>query len=43
MLLHALRFSSGYCVLGVTLEPDLLVLIAALAAAGSSQVSYTHL
>lgn len=41
MLLHALRFSSGYCVLGVTLEPGLLVLIAALAAAGSSQVSYT--
>jgi len=41
MLLHALRFSSGYRVFGVTLEPGLLVLIAALAAAGSSQVSYT--
>ncbi len=41
MLLHALRFSSGCHVFGVTLEPGLLVLIAALAAAGSSQVSYT--
>lgn len=41
MLLHALRFSSGHRVVGVTLEPGLLVVIAALAAAGSSQVSYT--
>jgi phosphatidylglycerophosphate synthase len=41
MLLHGLRFSSGCSILGVTLEPGLLVLIAALAAAGSSQVSYT--
>jgi phosphatidylglycerophosphate synthase len=41
MLLHALRFSSGDSILGVTLAPGLLVLIAALAAAGSSQVSYT--
>jgi phosphatidylglycerophosphate synthase len=40
ILLHTLRFSSGYCVLGVTLAPGLIVLIAALAAAGSSQVSY---
>jgi len=41
MLLHALRFSSGYCILGVALGPGLLVLIGALAAAGSSQVSYS--
>lgn len=42
MLLHALRFSSGYRVFAVTLlEPGFLVLLAALAAAGSSQVSYT--
>jgi len=41
MLLHALRFSSGCHVFGFTLEPGLLVLIAALATAGSSQVSYT--
>src|SRR5512139_2427269 len=41
MLLHTLRFSSGYRLFGVILEPGLLVLIAALAAAGSSQISYT--
>jgi phosphatidylglycerophosphate synthase len=41
MLLHTLRFSSGCNVLGVTLGPGLPVLIAALATAGSSQISYT--
>lgn len=40
MLLHALSFSSGCLVLGIIMHPGLLVLIAALAAAGSSQVSY---
>lgn len=40
MLLHALRFSSGCRVFGIIMHPGLLVLIAGLAAAGSSQVSY---
>jgi phosphatidylglycerophosphate synthase len=40
MLIHCLRYSAGGGGEGI-LKPGLLILIAALAAAGSSQVSYT--
>ncbi len=40
MLLHCLRFSVGANVGGIVLGPTWLILIAGLAAAGSSQVSY---
>ena len=41
MLLHGLRFSSGLDLGGIVLEPWILVLLAGLAAAGTSQVSFT--
>jgi phosphatidylglycerophosphate synthase len=40
MLLHGLRFSVGLDLGGIVLEPWIIVLVAGLAAVGSSQVSY---